>query len=122
MERTETTSRTGIAGRIEVLPRAIASIAARAAAQTSGVFGLVSHEAQQPAADALSQESAWRGVAVSTRSARPTIEVFLLVEYGAPITTVAAHVQEHVHSALQQALGEAPEAVHVRVQGLRGRR
>jgi uncharacterized alkaline shock family protein YloU len=80
------------AGRIEVLPRAIARIAAHAALAGDGVVGLTKATAA-PEGPLLAPPRAHQGVAEA--------------------------LAERVRTALAHALGGIPIAVHVRVQGLR---
>jgi uncharacterized alkaline shock family protein YloU len=100
------------AGRIEVLPRAIAAIAARAAADTPGVAAL----ARVPGATGRR-----RGAEVRLRGDQVVIDVYVLVQYGARIAEVASAARERVSAAVELALGQPPDEVHVRVQGLSGR-
>jgi uncharacterized alkaline shock family protein YloU len=100
------------AGRIEVLPQAIATIAARAAAATPGVVAL----ARVPG-----DTGRRRGAEVRLRGDAVVIDVYVLVQYGAPIAEVASAARERVRADVELALGQPPDEVHVRVQGLSGR-
>ncbi|MEN9936474.1 MAG: hypothetical protein RLZZ387_3053 [Chloroflexota bacterium] len=106
------------AGRIEVMPRAIATIAARAARTLSGVAGLVPPTARDGTAQVLPAHAAHRGVEVHLRGDELTVELYLIVAYGAPVADVARSTQERVREALEHALGSPVARVHVRVQGL----
>jgi uncharacterized alkaline shock family protein YloU len=104
------------AGRIEVLPRAMARIAARAAM----VEGTVWLTPRDGTPRALPAAQSYRGVEVQLRGDAPAVEVFVLISYGARLAEVAEQARERVSNALEQALGVAPASVNVRVQGLRG--
>lgn len=119
MERVQNRSGDQPAGRIEVLPRAVATIAARAALATDGLLGLTPPAAGGDAPALLAPSHAWRGVEVRARGAL-AVELFVVVRAGAPIAQVAEAARAQVRAALQRALGEAPAAVHIRVQGVRG--
>jgi uncharacterized alkaline shock family protein YloU len=98
-------------GRIEVLPRAIAAVAARAAAAAPGVASL---------AETRGAPGGRSGVTVEIRGGELAVELDLELVYGAPIEQVAQDVRERVRAALAQALGGADTQVVVRVAGLRG--
>lgn len=120
MTHVDETSGTIPAGRIEVLPQAIAAIAARAAAETEGVVGLALPNA--PTHDGgLRPGQERRGIEIRLRDDQLAIDVYVLVQYGAHIAGVSDAVQQRVRAAVEQALGQPPDQVHVRVQGLRGR-
>ncbi|HWQ11310.1 MAG TPA: Asp23/Gls24 family envelope stress response protein [Roseiflexaceae bacterium] len=107
------------AGRIEVLPRAIATIAARAACACEGVVALAAPAPGDGGAEALPLAEAHRGVVVHVHGATLTVEAAILVAYGAPIAPVAQAVQGRVWGALERALGQPPASVIIRVQGVR---
>lgn len=106
-------------GKIEVLPRAIASIVARAAAQTYGVVGMAPHTFREGMAHVLHQRDAHRGVDVRVGDESIEIDVYVIVEYGTRIGEVARNVQDHVRYAVEQALGMPVAHVNVRIQGLK---
>jgi uncharacterized alkaline shock family protein YloU len=106
------------AGRIVVLPQAIATIAARAALATDGVVALASPMPRDEVALALPPADAHRGVDVSLRGDQVTVEIALIVAYSAPIAAVAEAARASVRGALERALGQRPAGVVVRVQGL----
>jgi uncharacterized alkaline shock family protein YloU len=106
------------AGRIEVLPRAIARIAAHAALAGDGVVGLTQATAA-PEGPLLAPPRAHQGVDVRLQPEPLAVELYVVLRYGAPIASVAEALAERVRTALAHALGGIPIAVHVRVQGLR---
>lgn len=106
-------------GKIEVAPRAIASIAARAASQTYGVVGMAPHTLREGVAQALRREDAHKGVQVRISGDAITIDLYVIIEYGTRIAEVAHNAQESVRYAVERALGTPIARVNVRVQGLR---
>ena len=107
-------------GRIEISPVAIASIAARSASLAYGIVGLADKNLADGVMRALSG-SVHRGVAVSVEGERVTIDLYVVVEYGTRIASVAASLQNLVRFNVEKALGIPGEAVvvNVHVQGLR---
>ena len=106
-------------GKIEVAPRAIASIVARAAEQSYGVVGMAPHSFRAGVAQVLHQHDAHRGVEVRIGDDSIEIDVYVIVEYGTRIGEVARNVQENVRYAVERSLGLAAARVNVRIQGLK---
>jgi uncharacterized alkaline shock family protein YloU len=106
-------------GKIEVAPRAIATIAARAVGQSYGVVGMAPHTLREGVAQVLHQQDAHRGVAVHIGHDSIAIDLYVILEYGTRIAEVARNLQEHVRYAVEHALGMPVAQVNVRVQGLR---
>jgi len=106
-------------GKIEVAPRAIASIAARAVGLSYGVVGMAPHTLREGVAQVLRQEDAHRGVEVRVGDDEIAIDLYVILEYGTRIAEVARNVQENVRFAIEHALGMPVARVNVRVQGLR---
>ena len=105
-------------GRIEVSPTAIASIAARTVTQAYGVVGLASKNLADGIVRTLSGDP-HRGVSVMIDGDRIQIDLYVIVEYGTRIASVAASLQNIVRFNVEKALGAPIDAVNVHVQGLR---
>jgi uncharacterized alkaline shock family protein YloU len=106
-------------GKIEVAPRAIASIVARAVGQSYGVVGMAPHTFREGMARVLHQRDAHRGVEVHVGEDEIAIDLYVIVEYGTRIGEVARNVQDNVRYAVERALGMPVARVNVRVQGLK---
>ena len=106
-------------GKIEVAPRAIATIAARAVGQSYGIVGMAPHTLREGVAQVLHQRDAHKGVEVRIGSDAIAIDLYVILEYGTRISEVARNVQENVRYAVERALGMPIGPVNVRVQGLR---
>jgi uncharacterized alkaline shock family protein YloU len=108
---------TAPAGRIEVLPHAIARVAAHAAATTHGVVGLALPTASG-GDPPLPPAQAHRGARVRVRGDTVEVELFVVIRYGARVAAVAEAASERVRAALEVALGGVAVVVQLRVQGL----
>ncbi len=105
-------------GHIEISPLAVATIAANSVRQAYGVVGL----AGKNAADQLLGQLAGdihRGVDVRIHNGIVTIDLYVIVEYGTRIVSVAHSVQNLVKFNVEKALGLPVASVNVHVQGLR---
>lgn len=106
-------------GKIEVAPRAIATITARAVTQCYGVVGMAPRNLREGVAQVLRREDMHKGIEVQVQNDAIEITLSVIVEYGTRIAEVARNVQEQVRYAVERALGMPVTRVNVRVQGLR---
>jgi len=105
-------------GRIEVSPTAIASIAHEALTRCYGVVGTVSKGLTTEIRDILSPESK-RGVVVRVEGNRIVIDLYIVIEYGTRIASVARSAMNVVKYNVEKALGIPVAEVNVHVQGVR---
>ncbi|WP_160319451.1 MULTISPECIES: Asp23/Gls24 family envelope stress response protein [Herpetosiphon] len=107
------------AGRIEVHSRAIATVVAGAVVRCYGVVGMAPRNLRDSVAHVLRPEDQYKGIDVQVSSEAINIDLFVIIEYGTRIATVARNIMETVQYAVVHALGEANITVNVHVQGLR---
>lgn len=105
-------------GRIEVSPDAIATIASQAAASTYGVVGIAPKNLANEVAN-IFQRDARHGVEVRVQDGRVVIDVYVIMEYGTRIVSVATSIMELVRFDVERALGVEVAQVNVHVEGLR---
>ena len=105
-------------GTIRISPRAIATIAYHAALQSYGVVGLASKNIVEGLAQALVKDPT-HGIEVSYDGQNITIDIYVIIEYGTRIKSVASSVRNAVQYNVEKALGMPVEEVNVHVQGLR---
>ncbi|OGO17923.1 MAG: hypothetical protein A2Z14_03045 [Chloroflexi bacterium RBG_16_48_8] len=109
---------TKILGRIMISPRAMATIAAHAANQSYGVVGMASKNIVDGIVDILARDPR-HGVEVEVVEDELIVDLFIIVEYGTRISSVATSVANSVQYQLERAIGLRVAAVNVHVQGLR---
>ena len=105
-------------GRIEVSPTAIAGIASQAVLNSYGVVGMASKSLVGGLAQLLHRDTR-RGVEVSLEGNRITVDLYVVIEYGTRISTVAHNIMSSVKFSVEKALGVSVSQVNVHVQGLR---
>ncbi len=105
-------------GNINISPRAIATIAYQAALQSYGVVGLSSKNLMDGLAHVLVKDPT-RGVDIHFDGHNLSIDLYIIVEYGTRITSVAGSVSNTVRYQVEKALGMPVNQVNVHVQGLR---
>lgn len=105
-------------GRISIAPGAIATIASQAAAQSYGVVGMASKNVVDELAHALARDPR-HGVEVRTIDDHIIVDIYVVVEYGTRLSSVAASVANSIHYQIEKAIGMPVAAVNVHVQDLR---
>jgi uncharacterized alkaline shock family protein YloU len=105
-------------GSITVSPRAIATIAYHAALESYGVVGLAHKNLVDGLAQALVKDPA-HGVEVHYDGANIEIDIYIIVEYGTRIKSVANSVANTIRYHVEKALGMPVNRVSVHVRGLR---
>ncbi|MFP4437603.1 MAG: Asp23/Gls24 family envelope stress response protein [Chloroflexaceae bacterium] len=106
-------------GKIEVAPRAIATITACAVLQCYGVVGMAPRNLREGVAQVLHKEDQYKGIDILIKNDEIAIDLYVIIEYGTRIVEVARNVQENVRYAVEHALGLPVSRVNVRVQGVR---
>jgi uncharacterized alkaline shock family protein YloU len=112
------TGETTLLGRITISPRAIANIACHAALQSYGVVGMASKNLVDGLAHIIARDPT-HGVEVKAVGDQILIDLYVVVEYGTRISSVAASVAKSVRYRVERAIGLPVMAVNVHVQGLR---
>jgi uncharacterized alkaline shock family protein YloU len=107
------------AGRVEIAPRAIATIAGRAVAQCYGVVGVAARRPRFGRVELAPPGQYAQGVDVRFVDGRVDIDVYVVLEYGLRITEVAHSIMATVKFAVESALGAHEARVNVNVQALR---
>lgn len=105
-------------GRISISPSAIATIASHATTQSYGVVGMAPKNFVDGIAHALAKDPL-HGVEVHTVEGHVLIDLYVVVEYGTRISSVAASVASSVKFKVERAIGMPVAAVNVHVQDLR---
>ena len=104
-------------GRIQVLPGAVAALAAHAADECYGVRGMAGRGLRAGVAELLRRDLS-RGVEVREVETGLEIDVYVVVNYGIRITEVAHNLQSAVRFEVERATAVPVVAVNVFVQGV----
>ena len=105
-------------GMIEISTTAVATIANQAINQCYGVVGMADKNLASGIAKLLSRDSK-RGIDVELHGDQIKIDVYVIVEYGVRIKTVAESIQHTVKFHVEKSIGLPVREVNVYVQGLR---
>jgi uncharacterized alkaline shock family protein YloU len=105
-------------GIVRVAPRAIATTAYHAARESYGVVGLASKNVMDGLAQALVKDPT-HGIEIHYDNDEVRIDVFVIIEYGTRIKSVAASVANTVRYKVEKTFGMPVSEVNVHVRGLR---
>lgn len=105
-------------GNIYVSYRAISTVAYQSAVQSYGVVGLTAKNFAEGLAQVIVKDPAL-GVDVRFDGKAIQIDLFIIVEYGTRIKSVAASVSDNVRYQVEKVFGLPVSQVNVHVRGLR---
>jgi uncharacterized alkaline shock family protein YloU len=105
-------------GTISISHRAIATIAYQAALLSYGVVGLAPKNLANGIAHALVKDPTL-GVDIQYREDHLSINLYIIIEYGTRIKSVAASVADNVRYQVEKAIGVPVTDINVHVRGLR---
>lgn len=104
-------------GEVRISTDVIVVIAHTAATETEGVAGMSAGIADN-ISQVLGRKGASKGVKVELSAQETSIDLFLIVDYGARIPDVAWRVQERVKTAVETMTGLNVKAINIHVQGV----
>jgi uncharacterized alkaline shock family protein YloU len=105
-------------GNIYISHRAIATIAHQSALSSYGVVGLAAKNLAEGLAQVLVKDPTM-GVDVRYEGSAVQIDLYIIIEYGTRIKSVASSVSDNVRYQVERALGIPVREVNVHVRGLR---
>lgn len=105
-------------GSIHISRQAIATIAWQAARQSYGVVGLAAKNLADDIANILVKDPT-HGVDVHYEDNQVDIDLYIIIEYGTRVKSVANSVANTVRYQVEKALGLPVRSINVHVQGLR---
>ncbi|MDZ7843728.1 MAG: Asp23/Gls24 family envelope stress response protein [Anaerolineales bacterium] len=105
-------------GNIHISKQTIATIAFQAVQRSYGVVGLASRNIVDGLTHALVKDPT-HGIDVEYKNDLINIDLYIIIEYGTRIKSVAASVANTVRYQVEKTLGLPVNEVNVHVQGLR---
>ena len=105
-------------GSIHISPTAIATITYHATLQSYGVVGLAPKNLAEGIATTITREPT-RGVNVRFNDDKLDIDIYVIVEFGTRIASVAQSMVNAVRYAVEKNVGLKVHEVNVHIQGLR---
>ncbi len=103
-------------GSIRITDEVIAVCAAKAALDTEGVYSLVSGITETIQKNILGKSPESRGVKINQSDGEIVVDLFVSVEYGVKIPSVAWNIQERVKREVEEMTGMHVTYVNIHVQ------
>lgn len=104
-------------GELRIANEVVAIVAGLAATEVQGVAGM-SGGIAGGIAEMLGRKNLSKGVRVEVGEEQAAVDLFVVVEYGVHIPTVAWNIQENVKRAIESMTGLQVVDVNVHVQGV----
>ena len=105
-------------GSIHISPKAIATIAYHATVQSYGVVGLAPRSLAEGITRTITHDPA-KGIGVRYDGEKLDIDIYVIIEFGTRIASVANSVANTVRYQVEKNVGLSVNSVDVHVQGLR---
>jgi uncharacterized alkaline shock family protein YloU len=112
------THKENVPGKIHISHQAIASIASESALSSYGVVGLAAKNFAENLSRVLIKDPNL-GVDINFSDNEIVLNLFIVVEYGTRIKSVASSVAENVKYNVEHTTGLVVKAVNIHVRGLR---
>ena len=109
---------TNFLGNIYISHQAISKIASQTVASSYGVVGLAAKNLAEGLAQVLIKD-ATTGVDIHFDGIDLVIDIYIIIEYGTRIKSVAASVSDNVRFQVEKTIGLPVKQVNVHVRGLR---
>lgn len=106
-------------GYISIDNNVIATIAGLSAMESYGIVGMASKNTTDGLFELLKWENLTKGIKVNTEDNTVLIDLYVILEYGVKISTVADNIIEKVKFNVENLTGLEVSRVNVFVQGIR---
>ena len=106
-------------GYIHIDNEVLASIAGISAMECYGLVGMSTKSTASGLVELLKRENMSKGVKVNTANNEINVDLFIVVEFGTRISTVAKNIIEKVKYNLENLTGMKVRNVNINVQGVR---
>jgi uncharacterized alkaline shock family protein YloU len=106
------------AGRVIITHKAIATLASQAALRSYGVVGMASRNLVEGIVYLLARDPR-HGVEIHMVDGKVRVDLYIVVEYGTRVSSVADSVAHTVRYTIERSLGMSIHAVNIHVQDLR---
>jgi len=106
-------------GVIKISNDCLAKLAGYAATSCYGVVGMVAKSGKDGIAKLLKRETMGKGIKIKTSENMVTVDIYIMVEYGVNIGTIAESIKTNVKYQLELVTGLTVAMVNVNVESVR---
>ncbi|HYF83159.1 MAG TPA: Asp23/Gls24 family envelope stress response protein [Clostridia bacterium] len=106
-------------GEINISEDVLASISGLATTECYGLVGMASKNAKDGLVELLKRDNLAKGVKVAAEGEEISIDLYIVVEFGTKISTVADNIISKVKYTVENLTGLKVKKVNINVQGVR---
>jgi uncharacterized alkaline shock family protein YloU len=106
-------------GEVNISEDVLATISGLAATECYGLVGMASKNAKDGLVELLKRENLAKGVKVAAEGKEINIDLFIVVEFGTKISTIADNIISKVKYTVENLTGLKVNKVNINVQGVR---
>lgn len=106
-------------GEVNISDDVLATISGLAATECYGLVGMASKNAKDGLVELLKRENLAKGVRVTAEGEEINIDLYIVVEFGTKISTIADNIISKVKYTVENLTGLKVRKVNINVQGVR---
>ena len=106
-------------GEVNITDDVLATISGLAATECYGLVGMASKNAKDGLVELLKRENLAKGVKVTTEGEEIIVDLYIVVEFGTKISTIADNIISKVKYSVENLTGLKVKKVNINVQGVR---
>ncbi|MBP7072465.1 MAG: Asp23/Gls24 family envelope stress response protein [Clostridia bacterium] len=106
-------------GEVNITDDVLATISGLAATECYGLVGMASKNAKDGLVELLKRENLAKGVKVTTEGEEIIVDLYIVVEFGTKISTIADNIISKVKYTVENLTGLKVKKVNINVQGVR---
>lgn len=106
-------------GEVNITDEVLATISGLAATECYGLVGMANKNAKDGLVELLKRENLAKGVKVTTDGEEISVDLYIVVEFGTRISTVADNIISKVKYTVENMTGLKVKKVNINVQGVR---
>lgn len=106
-------------GEIYISDEVLANIAGLATTECYGLVGMSTKNAKEGFVELLKREHLSKGVKITSEDSGIIIDLYIMVEFGTKISTVADNIISKVKYTMESMTGITVKSVNINVQGVR---
>lgn len=106
-------------GEVNITDDVLATISGLAATECYGLVGMANKNAKDGLVELLKRENLAKGVKVTTDGEYINVDLYIVVEFGTRISTIADNIISKVKYTVENMTGLKVKKVNINVQGVR---
>ncbi|MGI6586686.1 MAG: Asp23/Gls24 family envelope stress response protein [Gracilibacteraceae bacterium] len=106
-------------GEVNISDDVLATISGLAATECYGLVGMANKNAKDGLVELLKKENLAKGVKVTTEGDEINVDLYIVVEFGTKISTIADNIISKVKYTVENMTGLKVRKVNINVQGVR---